>query len=367
VPVIYGFSSMAPLGPTAAVLLDRHFRSAPGSGVGGGRASPGLLARFADESMIAVHGLGDSDPHAAYRSDVCRFLDDRRSPADKLRFAHEILDREMAEVRMYFERLERLFASFDGEARRAPAFVAALGEITRDHAARARYLRFAADADDPGVRARMLGFAGELGWLSPAQQRTELGRVAGDLLAGRSISAADVDLVCALNADGRLDGERSRLPPAAPERDIAHAAVLACLGSADDHRRMLAALTGPDDAAIEIARAYFARRPITDVGELRTVAVALTRMTDPGAQARALQTLARLRLSDRESLDALARLFVLTRSLEVQRAIAGVFIRADQQWLIQSGVVDVLSRSRLVGAGGEDIIDVLIRRLEVSP
>ena len=46
---------------------------------------------------------------------------------------------------------------------------------------------------------------------------------------------------------------------------------------------------------------------MTDVEELRIVASRITRMTGSGAQVRALDTLARHRLSDRESLNELAR------------------------------------------------------------
>src|SRR6266568_4341401 len=43
VPVIYGFSSKAPVGPTAASMLDRYFQSGAGGEVGSGRASGRLL------------------------------------------------------------------------------------------------------------------------------------------------------------------------------------------------------------------------------------------------------------------------------------------------------------------------------------
>ena len=59
-------------------------------------------------------------------------------------------------------------------------------------------------------------------------------------------------------------------------------------------------------------------------------------MTGPAAQVRALDTLARHRLSDRQSLDELARLFPAARSVDVQRAIAAVFIRSDYQHAAQA-------------------------------
>ena len=50
VPVIYGFSSKAPLGKSAGPLLDRYFQSGAGSEVGGGRASATGVTRSSDRS-----------------------------------------------------------------------------------------------------------------------------------------------------------------------------------------------------------------------------------------------------------------------------------------------------------------------------
>jgi hypothetical protein len=88
-------------------------------------------------------------------------------------------------------------------------------------------------------------------------------------------------------------------------------------------------------------------------------------MTGSGAQVRALDTLARHRLSDRQSLGELAQLFPTAESIDVQRAIAAVFIRSDYQMLSRPEIVRVLSQSRLKSPSGDDIIDILIRRLQV--
>lgn len=247
VPVIYGFSSVAPLGPTAATLLGRYLQSSSIAEVGSGRASPKLLGHFATESMIAVSGSSESDPRAAYRHEVCQFIDDRLSPAEKLRFIHGLLRRDMVEVRMFLDRIEGLFASLSESERQAPSF---------------------------------------------SQE-----------------------------------------------------------------------LTSRDDAEVQIAEVYPGHRPITDLNELRVVASGITRMIGSGAQVRALDTLARHRLSDRQSLDELARLFRAAESVAVQRAIAAVFIRFDYQVLHKTEIVRVLSQSRLKSPSGDDIIDILIRRL----
>jgi hypothetical protein len=365
VPVIYGFSSVAPLGPAAATLLGRYLQASSLAEVGSGRANPRLLGHFAAESMIAVSGLSDSDPRAAYRRESCQFIDDRLSPSQKLGFIHGLLRRDMAEVRMFLERIEGLFASLTESERRTPSFTQALGEIARDDVTRDRYLRFAEDADLAQIRARMIQLAGKLGWLSPQDERAELARMIGDVLGRKTVGAADIDLICALNKDRALDQERYRLSvsPADAEQ-VTHAAALACLGSPEGRARVLEALTSSDDTEVQIAEVYLGHRPITAVDEIRAVASGIARMTESGAQVRALDTLARHRLSDRQSLDELARLFPVSRSVDVQRAIAAVLIRSDYRQLPRPEMVSMLSQSRLKSPGGADVIDILIRRLQ---
>ena len=96
VPVIYGFSSVAPLGPVAASTLSSYFRSNGAREIGTGRASKSLLGHFAPFAMTVTQGMTERDPHAAVRADVCRFADDRASDADKLGFVHQVLRRDVA-------------------------------------------------------------------------------------------------------------------------------------------------------------------------------------------------------------------------------------------------------------------------------
>jgi hypothetical protein len=367
VPVIYGFSSKAPLGRTAGPMLDRYFKSGSGGEIGSGRASPKLLGLFAPSSMARATGLSDSDPKAGFRRDVCHFSDDRLSAAQKLGFVHELMGREMAEVRMFLDHIEKYSASLSEAERRTPAVSRALDEIARDEVARTRYLEFARDADLPAVRARMVELARSLGWLSAADQRAELMRMIGDRLAGSAVSLAEVDLVCALNKDHQLDQELNGLqvPPEQAEK-VAHSAVLACLGSAEAHARVLRALSSSDDEEVQIAQIYLHHRPIADATELRDLAAAIARMNGSDAQVRALDTLAHYRFSDRESLEELTRLFPLAKSVNVQRAIAGILIRSDYQTIAKAELVQTLSEHRLKSPDGEDSIDVLLRRLRAS-
>jgi hypothetical protein len=89
-------------------------------------------------------------------------------------------------------------------------------------------------------------------------------------------------------------------------------------------------------------------------------------MKNAEAQVRALDTLARHQVADHESLEVLTRLFPATRSIDVQRAIAGILIRADYSSIAKPDLVQALSKHRLKSSDGRDLIDVLIRRLQAN-
>ena len=59
VPVLYGFSSKAPLGRTAGPLLERYFQTAPAGEIASGHASPTLLNLFRAELDDRWRGLTD--------------------------------------------------------------------------------------------------------------------------------------------------------------------------------------------------------------------------------------------------------------------------------------------------------------------
>ena len=367
VPVIYGFSSKAPLGPTAASILDRYFQSAVASDIGSGRPSAKLLSLFAPVSMTVATGLSDRDPQAGYRGDVCRFADDRLSTEQKVDFVHRLLARDMAEVRMFLDHLEKYSASLSETVRRTAPVSTALDRIARDRPARARYMDFARDADQPAVRVRMITLAERLGWLTPSEKRVELIRMLDGQLARTDVGSADVDLICTLNREHQLDDTLPALQVASGKASgVGRAGILACLGSQDGRTRILQALLSPNDDDVQIAQVYLRHRPIVDVNELRVIASGIASMSNADAQARALDTLARHGLSDRESLDQLTRLFPVAKSVNVQRAIAGILIRADYQALANPDLPRALREHRLKSSNGKDLIDILIHRLEAN-
>jgi len=367
VPVIYGFSSLAPLGAVAGPMLGKYFQSAPPGEIGSGHVSLSLLRQFAANSMTATSGVTDSEPRAANRADACQYVDQRLTSAQKIESVHRILGGDLGDARMHFDRIEKLAATLTGPQRAAPDVAKALESITTDENTRERYLRFARNTDRPEIRTRMIRLADSLGWLTDIDRRAEIADMITGQLAQPQLSSSEVDLICSLNRDRLLDRELPRIKvPAALASRPAQSAVLACLGNAEAHTRVLQALSSPDESDVQVAQVYLRHHPITDVAELRTVSAAIAKMTGVEAQIRALDTLAFQYMKDRESLDHLARLFPLAKSLTVQRAIAGIFIRSDYQHLARPEFVRVLQQTRLKSPTGADMIDALIRRLQLT-
>lgn len=365
VPAIYGFSSVAPLGPAAGALLNRTLQGGPGE-FATGRPNARLLGAFSAHAMTVTSGMRDTDPQAAHRRDICQFADDGLPAERRAAFVHGLLRRDMAEVRMFIDRLER-FATNSKGAEDARA-LDALGAIARDDVARARYLEFARDADLASTRSRMLGIARDLGWLSAEDYRAELVLMFNGQLASASTAASDVDLACKLNRDGELDREFDRLesPPAGMER-AAHTAILACLGSDAARTRTLHALTSADEQEATIAQVYLRNRPLDDEIELRGVTEQVIRMPPSPAQVRALHALAGHRFSDPATLEHLTRLFPKAGSVGVQTAIAEILLRADYRAVASPEFVRSLQEHRLKAAtDAPDMIDVLLRRLQAD-
>lgn len=360
VPVIYGFSSAAPLGPVAGATLERYLRAGGAADLARGHPSGRLLGYFAPFSMTAVAGLGEGEAGQAARRDMCQFADERRSDAQRLAFVHQLLQRHAGEARLQLDRLQRLLDGLDDDARRAPAVAAALAAIAADRPARERFLDYARRADEPRARVRLLELAHDLGWLDEDQRWQELALMLGELLDQPVLDVAEIGLACTLNERGELDGAFGRRGA----RDTGHAAVRACLGSSEARAQMLQALLGPTELDVRLAQAYLRLRPIDDGAELGRLAEAITRMPAGDAQVRALETLGRHYLADAGVLDTLVALYARTPSPAVQNAVAGILIRADRSALSQDGLARELREHRLpVPRGGDALVDALLERL----
>lgn len=366
VPVIYGFSGVAPLGAVAGPILGRHLQGGGASEVGTGRTSAGLLRQFSSHGMVAARGIASGDPLSPLRADICNFADDRMSPAQRLGSVHALLQRPTAESRLLLERIEKFTETLTPDEKGKPETVQALQKLAQDAGSRERFLAYARDADQPLTRARMIDVAHDLGWLSVAQRREEVVSLYGDLLARKDAAGPEVDLACTLNKNGEFDGALDRLAAQRNPGQVAHSAILACTGNTDHRERVLESLASPADADVRIAQAYLRHRPIADNEELRAVTKAIAGMDAPQAQARALDVLARHYVSDRESVDTLRQLFAKTRSAPVQNSIAGVLIRADRKTVKSPELLRTLRENRVKTSPGDNMVDALIQRLQES-
>jgi hypothetical protein len=364
VPVIYGFSAKAPVGPVAASMLSGYFRSGGAAETGSGRMSGKLLSHFRSTSMAVSGRLSPYDPLNALRRDYCALSDDGLGPAQKLAFIQQVLNRDMAQARPFLDRIEKYVGSLS-EGQRATAGVSgALEAIAHDAPARERFLAFARDADDPTVRARMIELAHRLRWLTPGDERAELAALIVDRIAG-NVTPADVELACSLNDDHHLEDALPAIAAACPAPTLGQTAVLACLGSIEARRRLLPALSSPRGADFEMARVYLKHHPLTDIQELRSVTAEIASTHDPDVQIRMLDTLACQRVSDPETLNELARLFPLAQTADVQGAIAGVLLRSDYEAFATPEIVQNLRQSRIESGGPcSKVVDALIRHLD---
>jgi hypothetical protein len=365
VPVIYGFSSSAPVGPTASMLLGRYFASGGAAQVGSGKPSERLLRAFGRNHMVAIRGARDSDPGVAERRQICEFFDDRESPAAKLHEIHMMVRKDPELGRKYLARIENLLGSLSESERDAPDFRYRLAEMGADDETGDRFLALARGSQPYGVRARMIQLAARLGWLQPQAEHDELAALVGDMLGARTVGFGEVDLACTLNQDGALASELARLRDRADgARSVGGAAVLACLGSEAARDRVLAALASPDDGDVQIAQLYLQHHPVVNPAEMRALVAEVTGMPASQSQVRALGALARLHISDRGILDELAQAFAQAKSLQVQRAIAEVFIRTDPDLLRDTGLAGLLRSHRLKSPDGRpDLIDTLLSSL----
>jgi hypothetical protein len=357
VPAIYGFSSHAPVGPTAAMLLGRYFASSSPGEIFTGRPSPRLLSIFSRNSMIVISGSRDNPQ----RRDICQFYNDNVDAPKKVAFVHEVLRRDMTEVRPYFERIEKLLGSFSDEDRKSPELAAALHAIGEDRPARDRYLAYERRVRDATLRARMIAVARTFGWLTPDENRAEIVAMINDVIAS-PMGFVEVDLVCGLNDDRSLDRELGNIKlPAARASRVSHAAVLACLGSGDAHSQVMRALATGDDQDVAAVQAYLKHRP-PPREELRAVALDIAKRAGNGVSVRALDALGRFNIADREVLEELVRSFTSAKSANVQRAIAEVFIRADPKAIPRVELAAALREHRL--KPHDDLVEVLLRRLQ---
>jgi hypothetical protein len=310
--------------------------------------------------MVSTSGVREGEAAWAWRAQSCRYADERNSLAAKVALMHEALAADGADVRMSFDRAEKFFAALPPAPDAGAA--AELARLAADQGTRGRYLALTRETADPALRVRMVGLARTVGWLDASGQRAELAAAIADVMASRAMGFGEVDLVCGLNEDRALDTELAFFSVARIPRGIAQEAARACLGSDDARREVLRALASRDERDVQLAQAYLRHRPIVDESELRRVALGVAKMPASAGQVRALETIARQHVADTETFEALGALYARTRSLDVQRAVAEIFLRSDRA-AMPASVKQTLRKSRLAP---DALIDQLLTVLAAA-
>jgi hypothetical protein len=367
-PELYGFASLAPLGPIAGQTLDAYFRAGGPREVGDERRNSRLLAAFAPVGLAFASGVTPQEPQAAVRRDVCQFIDPRIAAAERVGAVHRLLQRSMGEVQMHLERIERLLTDLDDTTRSTPEVARRLESIALDIGARQRFMAHLGDSREPEARVKLLGLARELGWIDEERRWQQLALMLAELLERRELGVREVDLACTLNQTQDLEGSHGRrLATRTQDDDVAHAALRACLGSSEARQRTLAALASPQPAEQRMALAYLRHQPLRNAQERAAVLRAVLQMDAPEPQAQALETLSRLQLIQPEALPALMDLYRGTPSPAVQLAVAGMLIRSDLRQVDRPAlqqVLQTLQDHRITPAtAAPSLIDLLIQQL----
>lgn len=352
VPVIYGFASLAPYGRYAGPMLERWLANGGAAEFGTAQPSAQLLSLFGPSSMVATSGVAAGEAGAARFAAACPAYDSRRAEGERIEAMHALLAAPEIDLRMAFDRIEAFFEA-------GPRDATVLEPIARDTAAGGRYLAATRLTQDPALRLRMIALARRVGWLDAAAEKSEQVALVRDVVRSAAMDFGEVDLVCGLNADGRLSGAAF----AAPAMTAPQAAALACLGDAAARHRILQAVAGNDEHEVRAAQAYLRHHPLEDTAELQAVVASVAAMRHESAQVRALDTLSRHHIADPRSIALLERLFATTRSAAVQRAVAEVFLRAGRDAFQPAKLAATVRAHRLRGPAGEDVIDQLLGML----
>jgi hypothetical protein len=226
----------------------------------------------------------------------------------------------------------------------------------------ASYLAICARHPGPALRVRMIALARSVGWLTHAGERAEVAAAIADVLASGSASFGEVDMVCALNGDRSLDAEIRPLRRRAPARRRARTRPPSPAWAVPIPMHARCGRWRAQRRGSAVAQAYLRHRPIAEPTELRAVVAGIVAMKAPAAQARALEALARLHVTDEASLDELARLFarhdIARGAARHRRGVSSVQAGTARRSWRRS-----FRERRVRSGGGEDLIDVLIRRM----
>jgi hypothetical protein len=208
VPLLYGFSSVAPSGPHTAPLLARYLHAKGDYRRWLERAQPGtpnaeLLTAFRDTALVQTTGLTGGEPAAADRKVVCGLYDERESVENRLRIILGLMNRPDF---LAFLPTIQIFIDRHPPERLSPAEAQVFDEIRHCDAARNEILRLVDELGESVLQLELAHTARHLGWLTQAEFSALALRTAHALMR-RPLPSEVVDIMCEIPRHQSLRNE----------------------------------------------------------------------------------------------------------------------------------------------------------------
>jgi HEAT repeat protein len=303
VPHVYGFGSVAPAGPTAAIALERYLGRIASYGTHLERMSSGaepapnrVLARaLGHTTFVEFAGMSSHGEAAAQRELVCSLYDDTRPAEDRLGVVETMA--ADPEFLAFVPSIERFFDTHPRWSLQGPLAEASLGRLEGMARPRSDLLERLDALGAPTLRSELAGVAASLGWIDEARYQRIARETVVELL-DRDMGLEEQNAICALAPElGEADLREDELDP-----EIF-----------DDP-------TGSRRAARHAARALLCVEPREPALRAR-MALALDDERW-GVRARALETLARLGVDDPDVWAVAARMLANDPRTEVRAEAA---------------------------------------------
>ncbi len=365
VPHLYGFSSIAPAGPTAAVALERYLEAigaerpgryaahVAGLGAGPGSTNDALAHAFSHTTFSSFSGMS-RDGEAAARSElVCALHDEARPPAERLGVVERMAGDDaflsfVPSIEHFFDAHPR-WSLTDAESQAALARLETLAGPRRALLEQLDALRA------PTLRSELADVAAQLGWIDPARHRG-IARESVIALLDPQVGPEERSAVCELApvlggselSTAELDPETFAEPDAPRARHAAQA--LLCLEPDDPElrRRMAPALHDEHWRVRARALETFGRLGVDDAA---VWAQAAARLSDPQRDVRveAARALAGPHAPGELALRSLGRALD-----DPEPAVRAAAIRGLGELPGIGGVADAERMRRLTAALGDD-------------
>jgi hypothetical protein len=206
VPHLYGFGSVAPAGPTAAAALGRYLgKVLEGSrsygahlermASGDRRENRALARAFRHTTFVESAGMSTEGEAASQRELVCSLYDETRPAEDRLEVVETMA--EDPAFLTYVPSIERFFGEHPRWSLRGPRAEAVLGRLAGMSRPRAALLERLETLDAPTLRSELAGVAASLGWIDRSRHQRIARQAVVDLL-DRDMGLEEQNTICEL-------------------------------------------------------------------------------------------------------------------------------------------------------------------------